>query len=174
MMNGSSVRIWWPMYPSDFAADTMHLHNEVLGVYVKLLNAAWRADGALRYDQRYLANLTNLSLQKWRSVFSQIEDKFEILDARLVPLIHKDELQKAIGNRDKKRAAAEARWAAVKHAEAMRMQSTCNADAYEPAMHPDMQVQCPSPSPSPAPVSSCSEGGSFTTIAQLNGKRRLS
>lgn len=149
-MSGS-VRIWWPMYPADFAIDTAHLDNQTLGIYVRILNAIWRANGTVKFDPKQLSRIAGFDPLCWDNVFSELEDKFIVVDGMLSAKILLPELDKARANREKKVAAARERWHGNK----------C-AGAHPPAHAPAKQPVCPSPLPSPSPQHKREPAARFT------------
>lgn len=149
----SRVNVWYPIFPADFTIDTAHLTPEQVGAYVRILNQAWRQSGRIKNDDRYLARIVGVSLQKWRRIKVEIESLFNTSDpASWCSDWQMAELDKAISNRKAKSKNALKRWHPDTH-KGMQMHNGSNANASgEP-----MQVQCPSPSPSPSP-STCIRG----------------
>ena len=107
----SRVNIWYPVYPADFAIDTMHLTPEQVGAYVRILNMMWRQSGQLKNDDNYLAKVVGVSLQKWRRIKVVIEPLFNTTDATCWSCDWlSTELEKAKGNSEAKRKNAQKRW----------------------------------------------------------------
>lgn len=132
--------IWMPLYVGDYLGGTIHLNTEQHGAYLLLLMACWKGDGKLLNDDAELANITKLTLARWRA-HKPVLVRFFSLDGEW--LAHKrvqHERTKALAtsqarSRSGKEGAA-ARW----HGDGRRM-ATAMANA--------SQTDAPSPSPSP-------------------------
>lgn len=55
-----------PLFVDAYVADTMHLSTEEHGAYLLLLMSMWRHNGSVPNDDRDLARITGLPLQRWR------------------------------------------------------------------------------------------------------------
>lgn len=69
-----------PMFWGDYFADTRHLTTEQHGAYLLLLGSMWMAGGSLPDNDRQLANIAGVSLQKWRKIAPVIRPFFTISD----------------------------------------------------------------------------------------------
>lgn len=146
---------WMPLYLADYRADTIRLSTEQHGAYLLILMDYWR-NGPPPDDDRVLAQITGLTLQRWKAhrqtiqafftigggVWKQKRAEFELKKAR--------ELQVTLSERAVKAAAA--RWGnELTNGDAQgHAQAGANGDAT--SMHGDMLGDAPSPSPSPNTV----------------------
>lgn len=66
-----------PLWTDAFTADTVHLNNEQVGVYIRLIMAAWRdRDCCLPDDDKRLATIVGMSRKKWLSTRPIIAEFF--------------------------------------------------------------------------------------------------
>ncbi|MBT3011210.1 MAG: YdaU family protein [Candidatus Thiodiazotropha sp. (ex Lucina pensylvanica)] len=145
----SRVNVWWPMYPANFTMDTACLTNEQVGIYVKLLNAAWHNNGAISSDPKQLARVAGVSPQKWKKISESIRPLFTEKEGKWLSDWLSEELAKAKANRSAKRNNALKRWHGQSET-GMQMHSASNAKAFVGPM----QKQCPIPIPVPIPDTS--------------------
>lgn len=100
-----------PLWTDAFIADTVHLTPEQVGVYIRLLMAAWRSrDCSLPDDDKRLATIVGMSRKKWLST-RPIMDEFFVSDGKVLRQKRLTfEREKVRGLSEKARASAEARW----------------------------------------------------------------
>ncbi|SMF65718.1 Uncharacterized conserved protein YdaU, DUF1376 family [Xaviernesmea oryzae] len=121
-----SNRAWMPLHIADYLADTGHLTATEHGAYLLLIMHYWQ-NGCLPANERVIARIAKLSPEQW-------EESRDILAMLFGPgWTHKRidaELSKADEIIEKRRAAAEARYAKGKKqtsdANAMHVQSKCS------------------------------------------------
>jgi uncharacterized protein YdaU (DUF1376 family) len=120
-----SNRAWMPLHIADYLSDTGHLTAAEHGAYLLLIMHYWQ-NGSLPENERVIARIAKLSPEQW-------DESRDILAILFGPgWTHKRidaELSKADDIIEKRRAAAEARFAKGKKqptdANAMHVQSTC-------------------------------------------------
>ena len=118
-----SNRAWMPLHIADYLADTGHLTATEHGAYLLLIMHYWQNDG-LPENERIIARIAKLTPEQW-------EESRDMLAMLFGPgWTHKRidaELSKADDIIEKRRAAAEARFAKAKNqpsdANAMHVQS---------------------------------------------------
>lgn len=102
-----------PLWTDAFIADTVHLNNEQIGVYIRLIVASWRArDCCLPDDNNRLATTVGMTRKKWLATRPIIAEFF-IIDAgfwRQKRLTFEREKVRGLSHRGRKGAAA--RWEA--------------------------------------------------------------
>ena len=100
-----------PFYTEAYLADTQHLSLEEQGAYMRLLSFMWMRGGYLRDDDKELARLLGLHVNKWvkmretLGVFLQKHPPCLLTQKRLI-----HEYQKTESKRESKRQNAHARW----------------------------------------------------------------
>ena len=102
---GEKADIWYPKYVGDYHGDTMHLSCLEHGAYNLLMDAYWMNGGPIQNDNKYLANVTKLSLSDWSAIRSVIEKFFIVRKSNPELWIHKRieiELEKARNNKKAK------------------------------------------------------------------------
>lgn len=121
-----SNRAWMPLHIADYLADTGHLTATEHGAYLLLIMHYWQ-NGCLPQNERVIARIAKLTQDQW-------EESRDILAMLFGPgWTHKRidaELSKADEIIEKRRAAAEARYAKGKKqsddANAMHVQNKCS------------------------------------------------
>ncbi|MBX5063300.1 YdaU family protein [Rhizobium lentis] len=121
-----SNRAWMPLHIADYLADTGHLTATEHGAYLLLIMHYWQ-NGSLPENERVIARIAKLSPEQWeesRDMLAMLFGpgwKHKRIDA---------ELSKADEIIEKRRSAAEARYAKAKtntsDANAMHVQSKCS------------------------------------------------
>ena len=100
-----------PLWTDAFIADTVHLNNEQIGVYIRLIVASWRArDCCLPDDNNRLATTVGMTRKKWLATRPIIAEFF-IIEAgfwRQKRLTFEREKVRGLSHRGRKGAAA--RW----------------------------------------------------------------
>lgn len=127
-----SNRAWMPLHIADYLADTGHLTAAEHGAYLLLIMHYWQ-NGALPGNEKMIARIAKLSADQW-------EDSRDILAMLFGPdWTHKRidaELSKADGIIEKRRAAAEARYAgktkSTSDANAVHVDSNCSDTGVPP------------------------------------------
>jgi len=108
-------RPYYPMYPSDYLADTAFLSLEAHGMYFLLLQNLWLHDGELPADAKKLARLMRLDPRQVRRYLGhkvggksegELSDYFEVSNGLLSNSRLSEELAKCIDKSEKNRKAA--------------------------------------------------------------------
>lgn len=73
-------RPFMPLYIADYDGDTRHLTAEEDGVYGRLLRAMWTAGGQLPNSDERLAQISRISLWRWRKMAATIMAFFIVVD----------------------------------------------------------------------------------------------
>lgn len=122
--------IWMPLYVADYLSKTGHLNTTEHGAYLLLIMQYW-THGGLPDDDRALAQITRLRVERWKTVRPQLERFFTIELGKVWKHDRIDsELKKAADLREKRQLAAATRW--------------CNSNANAVQMH--IQPQSPTQS----------------------------
>lgn len=145
----SKVNIWWPMYPADFAADTGHLSNEEIGIYIKILNYLWRNQCNFPCDIKRSAKLVGISPKKLSTALENLDPLIIVVDGKLYCDWLSKEYAKATAIRAERsksgKKGGEAKARNVANAKQTPSKSLANGVAKGVAK------RSPSPSPSPSP-----------------------
>lgn len=146
--------IWYPKYVGDYHSDTMHLSCLEHGAYNLLLDAYWMNGGPIPSDDKYLSNVTKLSLSDWSAIRSVIEKFFTVSEANPSTWTHKrieKELEIARNNKASRvlgaKSTNERRW----NKTSKKSPSDTLSDT--PSDTPSVSLKgrsSPSPSPSPS------------------------
>lgn len=72
---------WFPFHIKDYLADTMHLSTEANGAYLWLILRYYDVGGPLPDDDRKLAGITRLSLDRWMEHRHFLEEFFTVTDS---------------------------------------------------------------------------------------------
>lgn len=102
-----------PLYVGDYLRDTGYLTLEQHGAYFLLLMRLWSAGGTLPSDEAKLARIAGVSVKKWRPMWTDLEQFFELNKGMISHKRITSELEKA-GTLRAKRAAAGAKGGAAK------------------------------------------------------------
>lgn len=114
-----------PLFPDSYHRDTTHLTTEEHGAYFLLLMAAWGNENcSLPNEEKRLAALAKMSLHQWRKISATILEFWTVEGTRIVQGRLRKEWRYVQQKREKRKAAAEARWTA-----------TGDANAYANGMH---------------------------------------
>lgn len=92
-----SERPFMQLYVSDFVGDTLLLSAEHIGVYLLLLIALWNAHGTLPMDDVKLARVARMSVENWRTIWTDLEQFFEVSETSISHGRLSRELLKAVG-----------------------------------------------------------------------------
>jgi uncharacterized protein YdaU (DUF1376 family) len=122
----SQIDRWMPLYVGDYLADTMHLKMCEHAAYLLLIMHYWR-HGPLPDDDGVLATISKADRKTWAAISPIIRAFFNCRGGRLHHKRIDLERASASENTDKKRDAANARWAKE------RMQKPSKPDAPAPA-----------------------------------------
>lgn len=115
-----------PLFPDAYHRDTTHLTTEEHGAYLLLLMAAWGNDDcSLPSDEKRLAALAKMPVQKWKKIAPTILEFWKLENGRLTQGRLLKEWSYVNARRSKRKEAAEARWD----------RSKCNANGYANGMH---------------------------------------
>ena len=151
--------LWMPLYLGAYIADTLRFTTEQHGAYLLLIMDYWR-NGPPPDDDKVLAQISKLSVPRWKAHRVVIAPKFQISNGvwRHKRIEHElgraRDLQEVLSERGK--AGAAARWGKDSPSNATG-NATGNAKADAQAMPADaplplprpLQTQGPRPSPSP-------------------------
>lgn len=107
---------YFPLYVGDYFADTRHLTIEQHGAYLLLLMTMWRHDGSLPNEEKKLARICSVSVKKFRAIWDEISELFDVTDQKISHKRLIIERQKARTLREK-RASAGAKGGAHKSLE---------------------------------------------------------
>jgi uncharacterized protein YdaU (DUF1376 family) len=99
------------LWISEEHAVTHHLTTVQIGAKHLLDMAIYRNGGYLPNDEKRLARIAKLTLDKWRKVGPDVMELYEVDGDRITSVKLRQSLEKAIGLIEKRRAAGESRWA---------------------------------------------------------------
>lgn len=117
-----------PLFVDSYLADTTHLTTEQHGAYLLLLMAAWREhDCGLPSDETRLAAKAGVTLPRWRKIAPAIMEMWTYEGGRWKQKRLLKEWTYVREKRVKRTAAANARWSSSEDANALQMESKCNA-----------------------------------------------
>lgn len=126
---------WFPFYIEKYLKDTDLLNEEEHGLYLKLLLHLYTHDGKIPKFEENLKRISSkfrLNLNKFKRIYRNIEDYFEIKDGNLTHSSVTKHLDKCIDLISKKRKAANIRWHPDEHADDMQVHDAgACADAYD-------------------------------------------
>ena len=135
--------IWFPFYVGDYRANTQGLSHEERGIFIDLLCAYTHWQQPLPDDDKKLARLCGLSVQKWRKVKPVIQPIFTVekgvwrilkLDEQIAHGIEKREQCRAAGKSGGKKSWAkrQANAQANASAESKRTLNKSQSQSYKP------------------------------------------
>ena len=102
--------IWMPLYVADYLTKTGHLNTAEHGAYMLLIMQYW-TQGHLPDNDRMLAQITRLRVERWRTMRPQLEPFFTVELGKVWRHDRiEEELKKAADLREKRQGAAAARW----------------------------------------------------------------
>lgn len=139
--------IWMPLYLGAYIADTLRFTTEQHGAYLLIIMDYWR-NGPPPDDNGVLAQITKLSVSRWKAHRPVIAPKFQIANGvwkhkRIEHELNRArEMQTILSDRGK--AGAAARWGKDSASNA-----TCNATTDAQALREDMPADAPRPLPRP-------------------------
>lgn len=73
----AEIDTWMPWHIAEYLADTMHLSTLEHGAYLLILGHGWRNDGTIVASDAYLAGITRLPRDQWKSVRPTLEAFFD-------------------------------------------------------------------------------------------------
>ncbi len=123
-----SVRVWFPTFIGDFFTVTSSMTGHEVGAFQLIIARLWERGGAIPADDKQLAKLVKASPRQWKDIKETLWPLFEIKGGLLTHAETSAEIVKAQGLAEKKRGAANARWAKNGDADAMQVHSTRNAN----------------------------------------------
>lgn len=104
-----SQRPWFPVYPGDYLADTMHLSLEEHGAYLKLLMHAWQHDGVIPEENKMRARILGIHHHRSRLLWGVIGGYWILYPEGYRNKRLDAELAQAVEISEKRRKSAEAR-----------------------------------------------------------------
>jgi uncharacterized protein YdaU (DUF1376 family) len=107
-----------PLHTDALLADTTHMSAEEFGVYCRLLFVMWRQGGKLVDDDRELAMIGGISLQKWRTIREKVMRPMTAIGGIVTQKRLTDTWMNVQEVRKKRALAAEARWRPIDNANA--------------------------------------------------------
>jgi uncharacterized protein YdaU (DUF1376 family) len=111
---------YYKFYPADHRSDTVLLSLEADGLYRRLLDAYWLADGNLPNNANHLAKLCGIHLRTFHRIWPEISPFFSINNKRICNPRMDRELVQARERSTNARSAAFAKWKANGDAKALR------------------------------------------------------
>jgi uncharacterized protein YdaU (DUF1376 family) len=104
----SGNNLFMPVWIDAYHADTQHLSTVQHGAYLLILMSMWRNGGKLPNDERRLAIIAKMTLDKWRRYGRGIMDLLVVEDGMVTQKRLLQELEKSRSKIEKKRAAGKA------------------------------------------------------------------
>lgn len=99
-----------PIKTDAILSDTMHLSAEEFGVYCRLLFVMWRQRGRLTNDDRELAMIGGVTLERWREIKEKIMRQMTVAGGQVSQKRLTDTWMQVQEIRRKRALAAAARW----------------------------------------------------------------
>lgn len=166
---------WMPLYIAKYLADTGRLTTEGHGAYLLLIMDYWMQAGPLRDDNRLLASITRLPMQRWLKLRPIIESFFQIEDGLWHHKRIEAELSAARENMAARSAAgkagASARWQTHSGRNADAKRTQWQNDAPIPKPFNKYQGSGGSAAREGGPLDTDAETGTFARLAAINRKR---
>jgi uncharacterized protein YdaU (DUF1376 family) len=100
--------LFMPVWIDAYHADTQHLSTAQHGAYLLIMMSMWRNGGRLPNDEKRLATIAKMTLDKWRRYGGAVMDLLVIEDGFVTQKRLLQELEKSRGKVEKKRAAGKA------------------------------------------------------------------
>jgi uncharacterized protein YdaU (DUF1376 family) len=100
--------LYMPVWIDAYHADTRHLSTVQHGAYLLILMSMWRNGGKLKNDEKALARIAGLTLDKWRRYGGDVMDLLAVEDGFVSQKRLLQELNKSRSNIEKKRTAGKA------------------------------------------------------------------
>jgi uncharacterized protein YdaU (DUF1376 family) len=100
--------LFMPVWIDAYHADTRHLSTVQHGAYLLILMSMWRNGGKLKNDEKALARIAGLTLDKWRRYGGDVMDLLVVEDGFVSQKRLLQELNKSRSNIEKKRTAGKA------------------------------------------------------------------
>jgi len=148
--NPSQGKIWFPFYPGDYLADTMHLEGPQHGAYFLLLLAYWRNAGPLPATDDSLRIIARTQPGPWKAMRGTIAAFFEVSATHWTHPRMERELAHMRGNLASRQAvsktANDARWGRKPKDHS----GIHDGSMMDPSGTPHGSMSVP-PSPSPSP-----------------------
>lgn len=124
---------YFPFYPADYMADTLHLTTEQHGAYLLLLMAAWPHGGRLPNDPKKLARIARVSSRRWHLVAEDVLAFFEVDGDEIVSKRLERERKKADSISAKRSASARRE----KQRKPLKNNKTAQANAEQVPTYPE-------------------------------------
>jgi uncharacterized protein YdaU (DUF1376 family) len=99
-----------PVKTDAILSDTMHLSAEEFGVYCRLLFVMWRQRGRLMDDDREMAMIGGVSLERWREIKEKVMRPMTIAEGQVSQKRLTDTWMQVQDVRRKRALAAQVRW----------------------------------------------------------------
>jgi uncharacterized protein YdaU (DUF1376 family) len=100
----------FPVKTDAILSDTMHLSAEEFGVYCRLLFVMWRQRGRLADDDRELAMIGGVTLERWREIKEKVMRPMTVASGQVSQKRLTDTWMQVQEVRRKKALAAQSRW----------------------------------------------------------------
>ncbi|WP_187275060.1 DUF1376 domain-containing protein [Methylobacterium sp. WL120] len=100
--------LFMPVWVDAYHADTRHLSTVQHGAYLLIMMSMWRSGGKLPNDEKLLARISGLTLDKWRRYGQQVMNLLVVDGDFVTQKRLLQELEKSRSKIDKKRAAGKA------------------------------------------------------------------
>lgn len=110
-MSAYRTDIWIQFYPGDYLKETQHLTTEEHGAYLLLLIHYWCRQKPIPDDEKRLAAICRLSVERFREVRDVLGEFFELSNGEWRHLRFDRDIEKA--NENKEKASNKARHAAT-------------------------------------------------------------
>jgi len=117
-----------PIFPDAYLRDNYRLTLEQHGLFFMLMFEAWNAnDCTLPDDDKQLAQFCGMTVAKFRKIAAPVLEKWTRQDGRIFQKRLVKEWLYVREKSLKRKVAAAARWSASQHANALQVDSKCNA-----------------------------------------------
>lgn len=134
-----------PVWTDAYLGDTQHLTNSQHGSYWLILMTMWRNGGTLPNDEKRLARIVRLPLDKWRKTRREVMELFDVEGDVITQKRLKLELEKTLSLAEKRALAGKSggRAKSLKNNDLRLASATANAE---------QKATLLSPTPTPAPT----------------------
>jgi uncharacterized protein YdaU (DUF1376 family) len=104
-MSGS---LFMPLWTDAYLGDTRHLSTVQHGAYLLILMSMWRNGGDLPNDEKRIARIAGLPMDRWRKISDAVMELFEIEGELITQKRLRLELKKSLGVSEKRATASAA------------------------------------------------------------------